>query len=151
VPIIIVFNVVWPFVNAFLRFRVKEASFFKALLENYKWGIMMSVFMGGLSIHLTTALLSHLFSINVNWGATSKTLENSSFSRELPKIWKQFKWLYLFLFLLVAMMIAIAFAVPQDWRITGLVPTICLAWLIVTHALLPVVLNPQSYLSELHN
>lgn len=29
-------------------------------------------FFGGLSIHLTTALLAHLFSYNITWGATKK-------------------------------------------------------------------------------
>ena len=29
-------------------------------------------FFGGLSIHLSTALLAHLFSYNITWGATKK-------------------------------------------------------------------------------
>lgn len=150
-PVIFVFNFAWPIFNAFLRFRVKEAPFWKSLIENYKWGIMMSIFMGGLGIHLTSALLAHLFSIDVNWGSTNKTLENSSFSKEVPKIWKQFKWLYIGLAFLILMMIALAFATPEGWRINGLVPCICLGWLIAAHALLPIALNPQSYLSELHS
>ena len=31
-------------------------------------------FFGGLSIHLTTAILAHLFSYNMTWGATKKVL-----------------------------------------------------------------------------
>ena len=42
-------------------------------------------FFGGLSIHLSQALLAHLFSYNITWGATKKEVERSNFFvRQLP-------------------------------------------------------------------
>lgn len=51
-------------------------------------------FFGGLSIHLTVAVLAHLFSYNITWGATKKEVERSNFFIEVPRILKRF-WLAL--------------------------------------------------------
>ena len=45
-------------------------------------------FFGGLSIHLSQALLAHMFSYNITWGATKKEVERSNFWLEVPKILK---------------------------------------------------------------
>ena len=75
-------------------------------------------FFGGLSIHLSQALLAHLFSYNITWGATKKEVERSNFWLEVPKILKRF-WLALAisLALCAAMIILSTSAVPVGWRI----------------------------------
>ena len=78
-------------------------------------------FFGGLSVHLTTALLAHMFSYNITWGATKKEVERSNFFIEVPRIIKRF-WLALVLSFGTFAMIVI-FSIPAivttDWQIPG--------------------------------
>ena len=75
-------------------------------------------FFGGLSIHLSQALLAHLFSYNIQWGATKKEVERSNFWLEIPKILKRF-WIALVisLTLAVAMIIFSTSLMPPAWQI----------------------------------
>ena len=77
-------------------------------------------FFGGLSIHLSQALLAHMFSYNIQWGATKKEVEQSNFWLEGPKIVKRF-WLALLICIaLCAMMVVLSTdAVPIGWRVFG--------------------------------
>lgn len=77
-------------------------------------------FFGGLSIHLSQALLAHLFSYNITWGATKKEVERSNFFLEVPKIWQRFRVALLICFLVVASMIVLsasANVVPVGWQV----------------------------------
>jgi len=38
-------------------------------------GFLSLFFFGGLSMHLTTAILAHMFSYNITWGATKKVCD----------------------------------------------------------------------------
>ena len=102
-------------------------------------------FFGGLSIHLSQALLAHLFSYNITWGATKKEVERSNFWLEVPKILKRF-WIALVIcMLLVAVMVVFSTpAIPTGWQIDGwdwavILP---LAVTVGCHLLYPIVLNP---------
>ncbi len=77
-------------------------------------------FFGGLSIHLSQALLAHLFSYNITWGATKKEVERSNFWLEVPKILKRF-WIALVISLAccAVMIILSTSLVPIGWRIFG--------------------------------
>ncbi|KAK9366565.1 glycosyl transferase family group 2-domain-containing protein [Lipomyces kononenkoae] len=143
IALIFVFSGACPLANALVRYRIKESTFWHALVENYTWGILMTVFLGGLSWHLNLALLSHMLGINMQWGATAKELEASNFFKEFPKIVKSFRGMYLTLITLVAGMVVLAYAVPWNWRITGVYSTLPLGWNIASHFLAPIVLNPQ--------
>jgi hypothetical protein len=54
------------------------------LLENFKWLFLLFIFLGGISIHVSEAILAHMFEINMTWGATAKTLEFTNFFIEVP-------------------------------------------------------------------
>lgn len=77
-------------------------------------------FFGGLSIHLSQALLAHMFSYNITWGATKKEVERSNFWLEGPKIIKRF-WLALVICIAICafMIVFSTDAIPTDWRIYG--------------------------------
>ena len=49
---------------------------------------------------MTQALLAHMFSYNITWGATKKEVERSNFWKEVPKIVRRF-WLALIVGLVV--------------------------------------------------
>lgn len=87
--IVVVFNCLGTVGLAAMRYRTRERTLVAAMLENFKWTVMLAVFLGGLSIHLSMALLCHAFEIDMTWGATAKEAEASNFFIEMPKIFKK--------------------------------------------------------------
>ncbi len=160
--IIIVFNGLGNVALAVMRYRIGERSLPYALYENcefspsvrfmnqyanlplVKWTVMLAIFLGGLSLHVSQALLAHMFEVNMTWGATAKEAEFSNFFIEVPKVLKKFKFSIAFASLGIAGMIIMAKAsfVPYDWRITDFVAILPMATVSASHLLLPLALNP---------
>ncbi|KAI9657583.1 MAG: hypothetical protein M1829_006891 [Trizodia sp. TS-e1964] len=142
--IVIVFNGLGNIALAVMRYRIGERTFGYALFENFKWILMLGIFLGGLSLHVSQALLAHMFEIDMTWGATSKEAEFSNFFIEVPKVLKKFKFSMLFSLLGIVGMIVLATCsfVPPDWRIKDFVAILPMATVTGSHMLLPIVLNP---------
>lgn len=140
--IIIVFNIVGNIALAVLRYRIGEGTIIGGLIGNFKWIPLLTIFLGGLSLHVSQALLSHMFEIDMTWGATAKEVEDTSFFKEIPKVFKKFKITFLFCFLCVGGMIALALFVPPLWRINSFIAIYPLSAVVISHFLLPIVLNP---------
>ncbi|CAH0040155.1 unnamed protein product [Clonostachys solani] len=142
--IIIVFNGLGNVALAIMRYRIGERNILYSLFENFKWTLMLAIFLGGLSLHVSQALLSHMFEINMTWGATSKEAEFSNFFIEIPKVLKKFKFSMIFALIFVVGMVILAVApfVPHDWRITDFVAILPMATVAASHFLLPIALNP---------
>ena len=142
--VIVVFNGLGNFTLALLRYRTGEQSFWYALMENFKWVILLFIFFGGLSLHVSQALLSHMFEINMTWGATAKELEYSNFFIEVPKVMKRFKISFAFSIVSIVGMVILAKAsfVPPSWHITEFVAIVPMALIAVAHLVLPIALNP---------
>lgn len=87
--IVIVFNGLGNVGLAAMRYRVGEKGLLEAFFENIKWTVMLTIFLGGLSLHLASALLAHMFEVDMQWGATAKEYESSNFWQEMPKIFKK--------------------------------------------------------------
>lgn len=136
--LVVVFSGVGNVALAVLRHRLGEKGFLSSLMENFKWMPLFAVFFGGLSFHLNLALLAHMFSINMEWGATAKEAENSNFFQEMPKIFKSFKWMYMCVIPLVGVMIFFGYFAPRGWEIQGFTATVPLAVNLASHILLPV-------------
>lgn len=142
--ILIVFNGLGNISLAVMRYRIGENTFFGSLWENLKWIPMLAVFLGGLSLHVSQALLAHMFEINMTWGATSKEAEWSNFFAEVPRVLRRFRWSMAFaLFGIVAMIVlATATFIPQGWMINSFVAIVPMVTVTVSHLLLPIALNP---------
>jgi len=142
--IIIVFNGLGNIALAVMRYRIGERSLLYALFENFKWTFMLAIFLGGLSLHVSQALLAHMFEVDMTWGATAKEAEFSNFFIEVPKVLKKFKFSMLFSIIGIAGMIILAVApfVPYDWKITDFVAILPMATVTISHLLLPLALNP---------
>lgn len=78
-----------------LRHRLGQKVFFWSVVETAKWTPMFVLFFGGISLHLTTAIVCHFLSINMEWTATAKELEAGGFRVGLDKIFRDFKYMYL--------------------------------------------------------
>lgn len=144
ISIVVIFNGLGNLALATLRYRTSEKPFFEALLENIKWIPLLCIFLGGLSLHVSSALLAHMFEINMTWGATAKEAEFSNFFIEVPKVLRRFKWSITFAVLSIVMMVIFACAdfVPWSWRIKDFIAILPMSTVAASHLLMPIVLNP---------
>ncbi|KAG9518666.1 hypothetical protein KCU99_g8724, partial [Aureobasidium melanogenum] len=142
--LVIVFNGLGNIALAIMRYRIGDRSLFGALIENFKWTLMLAIFLGGLSLHVSQALLAHMFEIDMSWGATGKEAEFSNFFIEVPKVLKSFKYSLSFCIVAIVGMIILATAdfIPYDWMITDFVAILPMATVVASHFLLPIALNP---------
>ncbi|KAJ4476788.1 glycosyl transferase family group 2-domain-containing protein [Lentinula lateritia] len=128
-----------------LEYRLGRRNLFSAFLENITWIPFFFFFFGGLSIHLSAALLAHMFSYNIKWEATKKEVERSNFFIEVPRIWKRYRHIMVLGVITIATIIVLSLDfVPESWRIPGTSWAIILPLSIVVagHVLFPIVLNP---------
>jgi hypothetical protein len=130
-----------------LEYRLGQRSVLSSLAENMKWVPFFFFFFGGLSIHLSIAVLAHLFSYDISWGATKKEVERSNFFLEVPKIWRRFRLALVLCILMAAAMIVLSTSmniVPIGWQIDALDWAVVFPMAIVVgcHMLFPIVLNP---------
>ncbi|KAF7335514.1 hypothetical protein MVEN_02205200 [Mycena venus] len=128
-----------------LEYRLGHRNFFGGMIENLRWIPFFLFFFGGLSIHLSTAILAHLFSYDMTWGSTVKEVERSTFWIEVPRIWQRFKLSFIICFAAIIMMIVMqSNAVPYEWQIPGWnwALNIPLSLVVGCHILLPIALNP---------
>ena len=140
--IIIVFTGLGNVSLAVLRYRAGEGNIFRNLVENFTWIPLLIVFLGGVSLHVSQAILSHLLGIDMTWGATSKEAEATTFFKEVPKIIRNFKGTFVFVFASALMMIMLATVVPPLWRIDLFIAIYPLASGLFCHFFLPIALNP---------
>ncbi|KAI0646077.1 glycosyl transferase family group 2-domain-containing protein [Trametes meyenii] len=128
-----------------LEYRLGEKSLFSGFIQNIIWVPFFFFFFGGLSIPVTQAILAHLFSYNITWGATKKEVERSNFFKEVPKIFKRFWFPWFLSWIVVAGMIILSTPLlPLEWRIDGSAWAVIFPLAVVAgcHILFPIVLNP---------
>ena len=128
----------------YLPLKNNPLTFSPPVIMNFKWTFMLCIFLGGLSLHVSQALLAHMFEVDMTWGATSKEAEFSNFFIEVPKVLSKFKFSMLFALIGLVGMIVLATGnfIPPDWQIKDFVAILPMATVTVSHMLLPIVLNP---------
>lgn len=144
----ILFSVIMVFTGlgnlslAVLRHRLKTGSLFRNYLDNAKWIPMLTIYLGGVSLHVSQAILSHFFEIEMNWGATSKELRDVRFHEELAKVLEKFKGTFIFCLASTLVIVLGYWVVPYQWQIRDFASIFPYAMLVGCHFLLPIVLNP---------
>jgi hypothetical protein len=111
------------------------------MLETIKWMPLFIVFFGGISMHLSKAVLCHFLGINMEWSSTAKELEVTGFSIGMDKILKNFKYMYVIVLLLTGGLIYLALFAPWGWEINSLSMIVPVANQLACHFLLPVALG----------
>ncbi|CAI6331822.1 unnamed protein product [Periconia digitata] len=143
VSLLLVFNVMSNISLALLRYRLGEMPLIKSVLENFKWLPFFIIFFGGLSFHISLAILSHMFSIDMNWGATAKEKTDSNFFMEIPKIMARFKWMYMVMVPVIGGMVYLGCFAPHGWEINGFTSVVPMSSIVISHCLFPFALNPS--------
>ncbi|KAJ7797618.1 hypothetical protein B0H14DRAFT_3493508 [Mycena olivaceomarginata] len=126
-----------------LEYRLGHHNFFAALVENLRWVPFFLFFFSGLSIHLSTTILAHLFSYDMTWGSMVKEVEWSTFWIEgaPPHLAALQAVVHHLLHMVIVMMIVMqSDAVLFEWQIPGWnwALNILLSLVVGTHVLLPV-------------
>ncbi|CAL3967651.1 unnamed protein product [Diplocarpon coronariae] len=142
--LILVFSALGNVSLAVLRYRLDKRSLLGSLFENFKWLLLLTCFLGSISLHVSQSLLCHFFGIEMSWGSTAKEVENVTFFEELPRLGRRFKWTFAFCFTSTVVMIVLAVAdfIPYYWRIKSFVAIYPLAIVVASHFALPIALNP---------
>jgi hypothetical protein len=143
VAIVFIFTIVGNVSLACVRSRAELGDLIPNLWRNVKWIPMLTIFLGGTSLHISQAILCHLFSIKMEWGATSKEVQNVGFFAAMRHVLVRFRLTFAFCLVMTTVMIVLAFGVQEDWRIRLITACWPMGSIVVTHALLPIVLNPQ--------
>jgi len=63
--IIIVFNGLGNLALATMRYRIGSKGWMAGMIENLKWLFLLAIFLGGLSLHVSQALLAHFFGVDM--------------------------------------------------------------------------------------
>ena len=140
--IVIVFSGLGNFALAILRIRCGEQDFVTAFWGNFKWVLMLSIYLGGISLHVSWAIICHLFRIDIEWGATMKEQEDIPFQEEIKKIFVRFRKMMLFMLILAGGMVYLAKFAPAFWQINAFTAIWPLATIVFSHFVLPIILNP---------
>ena len=140
--IVIVFNCLGNIALAILRYRAEDAPLLSSLWTNFKWVVLLTIFLGGVSLHVSQALLCHMFSIDMSWGATAKELVDTTFFEEVNKALRKYKVTFIWCIIMAAAMVYFARFGPPFWRIDFFTAIWPLATVVMSHFLLPIVLNP---------
>ena len=140
--IIVVFTALGNLSLAVFRYRIGTRSLLGSLMENFKWVLLLAVFLGGISMHVSFSLVAHLVGYDVQWGATSKEAENTNFFQEVPKVLKSFKFTFPICIALLVGLVCSVYVVPPLWRIDTFIAIFPICNILASHILLPIVLNP---------
>jgi hypothetical protein len=141
--IVCVFSALGNLALALLRYRNNEGSLTANLIRNFKWVPLLVIFLGGISFHISHALVWHFCDWDMTWGATAKEVQSIPFFREIPIVLKKFKWMFAWCLCTAAAMVYCAYGLPPTWQIRFFTPIYPLSCVIVSHFLVPVVLNPN--------
>lgn len=141
--IICVFTGLGNLALAVLRYRLGEGGLFHNLWVNIKWVPLLVLFLGGISFHVSQALAWHMLGVDMDWGATAKDMVLLPFFEEIPQVLRRFRWSFVFCIVTAAGMVTCAYAVPYIWQIRSFTPIYPLSCVVISHFLLPIVLNPN--------
>jgi hypothetical protein len=129
-----------PISYCIIRFRLREQSLLKSGWEALRTLPLLVLYFGGLSFHLSKAILCHFFSINVEWTSTAKELESTSFFVGMDRIFTEHAVMYLILFGLTGLMVYLGLYAPVGWTITNWDVIVPLANQMICHFLVPIIL-----------
>jgi hypothetical protein len=123
-----------------IRFRLGQQRIRDLVLQTLATIPLITLYFAGLSFHLSKAILSHFVGINIEWTSTAKELESTSFFVGLDRIITDFAAMYIILLIITGGMIYLGLYAPVGWTITNWTAILPLAYQMVCHFLVPIIL-----------
>lgn len=151
ISVSVIFGIKDAIVGPIVQYRLKEVSLIRGFVNSINHFVITSLFLQGISMHVSKCLFWHLSGYRMSWEATNKSVtDNATLFQDLPVIWKRFRTVYCIIAILASVVVVLAIAVPYNWRITdpkGLIP---LVWTLFWHASVPILMHNRSFLAESH-
>ncbi|KAF5369368.1 hypothetical protein D9758_002569 [Tetrapyrgos nigripes] len=128
-----------------LEWRLGRKDLLKVVYDQMRWLAFFLLFFGGITFHISVAILAHLFSIKMTWTSTGKEVKASNLWKEILHTIKHFWYSLIISGGFIAVIVVFnSDAVPDDWRIRamdwgGVVPVAVVAGCSI---LMPIVLSP---------
>ncbi|KAM0809233.1 hypothetical protein AB5N19_09576 [Seiridium cardinale] len=132
-----IFMIASPVCFAWFRHKIGQKMFVWAVLESFMWMPFFLIFFGGLSWHISYALLAHMFGLPIGWSSTAKEVEATGLVVGIGAIFKQFRIVLLAISVLTAGVIYLAVGAPPGWEITAWPSILPLALQIIGHVGMP--------------
>lgn len=130
-----------PLAYVILRWRLNQKTLMQSAAQVILWTPLLVLYFGGISFHLSKAVLCHFVGFNIEWTATAKELETTGFFIGMDRVLKDFKYMYVSLLLIIGGMVYLGIYAPFGWTITDWVVIIPLSFQVICHFLLPIVLG----------
>lgn len=144
IAVILIYTGVSTVAIAVVRYRAGLQSWWTAIWGQIKFIPFAVVFFGGLPYHCLTALMSHLFGLNMSWGATLKDIDMVGFYKEVPMLVRRFWRMDIICIIVVAgSAILTTDLVPLEWRLYSVYKVFPLFFIFSLHLLYPIILNPN--------
>lgn len=151
ISISVIFGLKDAIVGPFVRYRLNEVNLLRGFVDSLKYFVITTLFLQGISMHVSKCLIWHLCDMKMSWGATNKSVdEKARLKDDLPMIWARFKVVYITVGFLFSVIIVLACAVPYSWRITDLKAILPITWMLFWHAMIPLLMHNRSFLAEVY-
>jgi hypothetical protein len=140
----VIYGIFNPIVNYKLKCQFPIIDTHKpSLYREYICGIFFCVFYCSISLSLFFGVVSHLFSINISWGSTVKSLENDTRCKTIKNIFinEKVQIIYSLSMLVLTIILRIYFNMALSMMFT-------LLSLSLGHFLVPFILNPPLWCSD---
>jgi hypothetical protein len=129
----------------------KSNSLVLIILQQLKFVPVVSLFFSGILYHIFNGLARHMFGMAAEWGATTKEMEVVEYSltlffTEVRDTIKRFWFMYI-LVVLYSLGWAVWYLLGPDWLEWSGIAMLPFVVMIVSHAFMPILLNPNAMYS----
>lgn len=149
IAVTVIFGLKDAFVGTLVQYRMGEARLSQGLWRSLKSLCITTLFFQGLSLHVSACLIRHLIGRKMSWGATNKSAASSTIADDLRLVAQRYGIIYGVNVGMLLVVVAMATIVPVNWRITDFTAVVPFVWQILSHLLMPLILNNRSILNEL--
>lgn len=139
-----IYGILNPLVNYKLKWQFERIDRHPpSILREFWCGLFFCLFYCSVSFPLLLGVVAHLFSINISWGSTVKSLSNDSWCRTFTNIFITEKIQFIFSFLILVF--TVLFTIYFDMNKMMLIPLLSLS---IGHIVVPFIMNPSLWCSK---
>lgn len=139
-----VYGIFNPLVNYKLKLQFDHIEGHNAsIFKEFRCGLFFCLFYCSVSFPLFLGVVAHLFSIDISWGSTIKSLSQDSWCRTFVNVFIMEK--IQFIFCLIILIFTVMFKIYFDLENIMLLPLLSLG---LGHFLVPFIMNPALWCTK---